>query len=302
MIWILVLFRKVRSHGLLNSLIISKNLLVRCYLRMRSNNHFMLVSGVRREILGERLLNQLKSEVKYGHLKGMRLKSTTWSKRDIGSLLLGEYEKQVIDYVQTLPTKYSVFIDVGAADGIYAVGFLKNGRFETTYCFESIESSRNSILTNAIANAVESRIRILETATANFLKNLVNNYSVELSKAFVLIDIEGGEYDLLSLDNLQMLKESTVIVEIHQDVNDYAAKYEKLLKIASDIFDVQTLTRSCNPRTEFLEIKEWPDEDRQILFSEGRRYAMEWLVLIPKSQNRHEAIPRDSSLGVGPNE
>ena len=275
--------RKIKTHGIRASLRIGRVLIVRKYLRFRSDQHFMNISGVRREILGERLLRTTGAKVLYGHFKGMKLVSTSWSARDVGSIILGEYERNVLDCIVTSPEKFSVFVDVGAADGIYAVGLAVNGRFKSIFCFESSEASQTSIQLNANANQVESSITILGTAELNFLTVLSVDHEVDLSKAIFLIDIEGGEYDLLSQDNLIMLKHSMVMVEIHDVVEDFRAKYESLLARASNYFTLTTISNFAKSNLDFAELSTWPDEDRQIIFSEGRRNQMSWLVLTPKN-------------------
>lgn len=274
--------RKIRAHGVSGSIKIGKILLTRSYLRFRSDNHFMNISGVRREILGERLFRLSNGRVLYGPFKGMKLASTSWSARDVGSILLGEYERQVIDVIMESPSSYSIFVDIGAADGIYAVGLSMNNRFQSSFCFESSEASQSSIRENALANDVKSKITILGTAESNFLTLLTTQYPIDLSKALFLVDIEGGEYDLLSEKNLEKLRNSVLIVEIHKDVDGFELQYEALIKRSSHIFNVSKLFSHAKSKIDFKEIESWPDEDRQIIFSEGRRHQMSWLVMTPK--------------------
>lgn len=278
----MLILRKIRTHGFIGSLRIGKSLLNRWYLRLKSDRNFTKISGVRREILGERLFQHSKGQVLYGALEGMKLASTSWSARDVGSIILGEYERQVVEAIMGTSKSHSIFIDIGAADGFYAVGLSLNDRFQSSYCFESSEASRLSIQENAIANKVESRITILGTARVDFLSVLVDDYSVDLSKALFLIDIEGGEFDLLTSKNLESMSDSVVIVEIHEDVNDFDSKYDSLLKHSARLFNINKLYTRSKSNINFEEIKNWPDEDRQIVFSEGRRYEMSWLVMTPK--------------------
>jgi hypothetical protein len=275
--------KKVYAHGISGSLRIAKSLLIRRYLRHRSDNHFVNVSGVRREILGERLFRTSGGMVLYGHFKGMKLPSTSWSARDVGSILLGEYERHVVDAIMESSKSHSIFIDIGAADGIYAVGFSVNNRFLKSICFESSNASRISIRENSIANKVESKITILGTAESNFLSALTDNLSIELSKALFLIDIEGGEFELLTEQNLERMSNSIIVVEIHKEVDGFDLKYEALLKRSAYFFNLNEILGSSKSNINFKEIESWPDEDRQIIFSEGRRYQMSWLVMTPKS-------------------
>ena len=46
----------------------------------------------------------------------------SWSQADLGSILLGIYEKEVLDELEIISKHKSIFCDIGAADGIYGVG------------------------------------------------------------------------------------------------------------------------------------------------------------------------------------
>ena len=68
-------------------------------------------------------------EVKYGPFQGLSLNSKTgWGKSDLGAQCLGLYEKEILDDIGSQEKgKYQTFIDIGAADGYYAVGMLLAG-------------------------------------------------------------------------------------------------------------------------------------------------------------------------------
>ena len=79
--------------------------------------------------------------VKYGPLKGLKLdiNDMSWSQADLGSILLGIYEKEVLDELEIISRDKSTFCDIGAADGIYGVGLLVNDLFENQYVLRLIK-------------------------------------------------------------------------------------------------------------------------------------------------------------------
>jgi hypothetical protein len=270
------------EHGPINSIKIIGSLMKRKYLRVRSDGHFMQVAGVRRELLGERLLNKSENKVLYGYFKGLKLESNLWGARDVASIILGQYEKEILDFIMKIPSSFSYFVDIGAADGIYAVGLLKNQKFKRVICFESNLRSQESIKINADNNQVTSQISIFGEAKIDFLNTITLETELQLSKTVFLFDIEGGEYDLLTTENLMRMATSFVIVEIHKNVQNYETKYKELIRKVAPFFDYKIIREGERGSTEFSEISHWPDEDRNIIFSEGRRYAMEWLALSPR--------------------
>jgi hypothetical protein len=95
------------------------------------------VPSVRRR-LALKFYNLSGGIVLVGPFKGLQLekKYLQWSKCDIASIILGFYEKEVLEKIISLSNSRSVFIDVGAADGIYAVGLVYGGGYKSAICFE----------------------------------------------------------------------------------------------------------------------------------------------------------------------
>jgi hypothetical protein len=98
----------------------------------------------------------------------------------------------------------------------------------------------------------------------------------------VLIDIEGGEFDLLDREALRHLSRSVVIVELHERlVEDGEAKLAKLLAEASEYFRVGEFRTGARDLSGFPELAQMNDTDRWLLCSESRPYLMRWLRLDP---------------------
>jgi hypothetical protein len=76
--------------------------------------------------------------VAHGIFKGLRLnKNIYWSRNDLITHILGVYEKHILDQlIKFSKLDNSVFIDIGAADGYFAVGSAYSGLFKKVYAFE----------------------------------------------------------------------------------------------------------------------------------------------------------------------
>ena len=83
-------------------------------------------------------------QVAYGTFKGMKLsKNTYWSKNDIITHILGVYEKHVLKKIIEFSKKGNYpFIDIGAADGYFAIGMAFSETFKKIYAFEIDEEGR----------------------------------------------------------------------------------------------------------------------------------------------------------------
>ena len=90
----------------------------------------------RRIQMSQKLDELFNSTVHYGLFKGLKLSTQTWwGSADRASMLLGLYEKEVLDSLKNISKKNTTFIDLGAADGYYGVGVLVNNLFEKSITF-----------------------------------------------------------------------------------------------------------------------------------------------------------------------
>ena len=233
--------------------------------------------------LSEQLGRQLDYTVAYGPFAGLTLnRESWWSAADRGTMLLGLYEQEVLQALESAPRSFDTLIDVGAADGYYAIGCLKAGWVNHAYCYEESEAGQQVILSNARANGVAGQVTVLGTADSTFVEHLRAEHSVDPSRCLVIIDIEGGEFDILTPQVLSSLKDSFVIVELHEGV---AEATQGLKSIEGGIGpDVDVSFVSTGPRnpSQFPILSDWPDDDRWMLCSEGRASLMRWMILSPQ--------------------
>lgn len=230
----------------------------------------------------DNLLIKYNSRVKYGPFKNLILdKDSWWAKFDLISQILGTYEENVVNYVLSKREETKeLFVNIGAADGYFAVGFAFSGLFENIYAYEISRDARNKIRENAIRNNCINKINI---------KNEANIYSfMEIEKSFksgmILIDIEGSEYDLLDQKMFSILKNFHLIVEMHPFlVNDGFLKNERLLLDAKKYFNVDISFRKNYSPCKFKELAKFSEDEQLLALSEGRSEKTEWLLLSPKN-------------------
>ena len=91
-----------------------------------------------------------------------------WGLADQGAMILGMYEQEVLESLASASENFRVFIDIGAADGYYAVGLLRSGRVDRAICFEANPEGRATIARLAEKNGVSDKMTILGPATDSF--------------------------------------------------------------------------------------------------------------------------------------
>src|ERR1700722_10509621 len=91
--------------------------------RLFSRYDSLICIDRRRIELSEIIQKELNGTVSYGPFKGLKLsRDAWWGRTEIASILLGLYEKEILDSLMSIPSTHRTLIDLGAADGYYGIG------------------------------------------------------------------------------------------------------------------------------------------------------------------------------------
>ncbi len=218
--------------------------------------------------------------VVHGPFKGMALPDrSSWGTLDVSAKILGTYEAQVTEALARLSRPEGLLIDLGSADGYFAVGALRAELFGRCLCFEWSEKGQTALRDAAARNGVADRLEIHGEATAETLTRAVP----DPGKAVVLCDIEGGEFDILNDRVLAHFAGCHILIELHDIlVEDGQQQRQALLERAGQHFDHDLLRSALPDIHAFRELDGFDDDHRLLAFSEGRDAAMEWLHLRPR--------------------
>ena len=126
--------------------------------------------------------------------------------------LLGSYEEELHEVIALEVRRAPAhFIDIGCAEGYYAVGFATACPSVYVHAFDLARSARASCRALAIHNGVDGRMAIGAQAGPDGLRKLPLNGSLVLS------DCEGCELDTFTTDVVRLLETAHVVVELHED-------------------------------------------------------------------------------------
>lgn len=243
-------------------------------------------SAKRRIALSRRISRKLGGVVRYGPLAGLKIRlESTWGAGDRGGMLLGLYEREVADVIAESLRDRSTFIDIGAADGYYAVGVLKAGLAEQSIAFEMNPKARASIAALASLNNVSDRLTIHGAADAGSLASLsAGVISGSFEHCVVLCDIEGAETEVLNDRALALLSHAVIVVELHRSGTLTDVEVGALLRARAEAwFDIESFTVGARSPLQIEEIAQYSEDDQWLICSEGRGYRQTWFVLRPKA-------------------
>ena len=215
--------------------------------------------------------------VQNGIFKNLKLyHHISWGKGDIASKIYGFYENKIQEKLKDL--KKPILIDIGAADGFFAIGSLKSKICDFCYAFEETKKSRENLYITAEINDVKNNISIMgEVNKDNFFSLLPSE--IDFSKTIILCDIEGGEFNFFTDEILKKIRYSNIIIEIHN--NKYNLEIDFLERVKR-YFDVSIIIDNDKNFENILELHHLNDIDRNLIICEGRSYIGKWWHLSPK--------------------
>jgi len=151
------------------------------------------------------------SKVMQGPFAGMRYISNA-----VGSAYwpkwMGIYEREltpVIDEICSRP--FERIVDVGAAEGFYAIGFALRYRGAQVVAFEADPEGQRLIGELARVNDVEAQVSIL-----GFCDSWALSKAVRFKNTLLIMDVEGFEAELLNPAIVPELKSTEILVELHE--------------------------------------------------------------------------------------
>lgn len=198
------------------------------------------------------------------------------------AMLLGTWEKELANTINKFKEiTPSSIICIGAAEGYYAVGLAKDSPNLTTYAFE--QNIEYRILLKKLAQENHcTNIKILGKCDVESLAKTLGKCG---RKPLIICDIEGGEIELLDLNKVPDLNESSILVEIHEM---YVSNCERTLidrfKKTHSYTIIQGRVRIPQDLPKELNFLRLISSSQKILdlIGEGRPYPMNWLYLEPK--------------------
>ena len=228
------------------------------------------------KIIQENLIKISNGLVQSGPYSNLKISTDMhWSDMDFSPKILGLYEKEVQD--ELIKWNCKNFINLGGAEGYHALGQLISNTKKKSYVFEQSLSSKKILQNNIKINNLENKVVLFDKADKDFIE-ILEAEKVDLLESCFLFDIEGAEYNLLNNKNLIKLKNSKLIIELHEDKK----KQDEFLNNLKELFDIKIFQTKERDLSKFSFLENFSDIDRWLMVSENRPNVMRWVKLLPK--------------------
>jgi hypothetical protein len=198
--------------------------------------------------------------------------------------LLGTYEQELHGWLEQLPG-YDLMIDIGAAEGWYAVGFLHRRLARKVVAFEMTADGRENLRANVWRNALPpDSIEIRGECTIAGLQTLLRSLPADPDfRLLIISDCEGFEGKLLDADMLKLCPNACFIIETHDffvpGVRERLAKNLAVSHAVTDLRPVRRRRKDISPAVPWLFRQPYIS---RLLMSERRCPDIAWLVAVPK--------------------
>ena len=240
----------------------------------RLEQAFRHLAKWRSELISNTIVGRSGTQVLSGPFKGMDYPVRA-SEGSRAARLLGSYESSLAPVIEEIVTKaYRVVIDVGSAEGYYAVGLARRLPQARVLARDANPKAQALCAALAAANGVADRVEI---------GGLMDHADFDLcneQKTLVVCDIEGAESELLDPELAPGLADADILVEAHDCMRP------GLSHMLVERFRATHHIRVFGRRLDDSGLPDWmeglSDLDRLVALWEWRSGPTPWLWMVTK--------------------
>jgi hypothetical protein len=233
-----------------------------------------------------RILAKLDSpgRVSQGPFRGMRYVGLAYCS-EVLPKVFGTYERELAPALETIcRSDCDRIVDIGAAEGYYAVGMALRNPTARVVAFEINPSARHYLRRLSRRNGVSGRVEIRGECTAESLgEALAGSHRPAL-----ICDCEGDEDQVLQPDRIEPLRRAVIVVETHDGLETGAGFLDGITRRLRERFaathEVEVITSQARRRGDLpRDCPALTDAEAALAMDEGRPWA-QWLVLQPRDR------------------
>lgn len=191
--------------------------------------------------------------------------------------IVGTYEAGLVPAIESIIMyEPDVIIDVGAAEGYYAVGFALRLKSARIIACDIYKPARYLLRKLAVYNGVTDRIDLRTRCTPTTLEKDVTG----AARPVIICDCEGYEDDLLNPALAPALARAAILVELHEMFRPgVSARIRERFKKTHDIATIRETSRVSSMLPPNLGLNA---TDEAEAMNERRAEVMEWFHMTPR--------------------
>lgn len=210
------------------------------------------------------------ADVYSGPFKGMKYVGTS-----VGSLLIpklvGCYELEISGVIEKISRQgYDRILNVGCAEGYYAVGLALCSPKTKVYAFDIDPEAERLCKELATLNGVADRVIFSGACDPAKLNEMIQGETA------IVCDCEGYELELCDPIKAPKLAEADLLVELHGATDPKVSIRDILIKRFKNTHHEQLIEVSGRDSSQYPILEKLPPRDRDIAINEYRTGTMEW--------------------------
>ena len=190
--------------------------------------------------------------------------------------ILGSYEEPIHEWVREkiLSGHHETIIDIGCAEGYYAVGFALKSPKSKIIAFDIDTSALANAKQLAMINKVNYRVEFSERFDAAVISSELETEKEK--KILIFMDVEGAELDLLDSRKNKSLLSCDILVELHDCF--IPGLTEKVISFFSETHKIEIIVDYPWREGEYNKEKHLlSQEDLSFCMDERRPKEMRWM-------------------------
>jgi precorrin-6B methylase 2 len=215
--------------------------------------------------------------VAHGPFKNLRYASAESVASALLPKLLGSYESELHPVLEELLTiKHSAVVDIGCAEGYYAIGLALRESDAEVYAFDLNPYAWQACAQMAKLNNVADRVHVRGLCDQKTLR------SIQLGeRALIVSDCEGYESTLFTREIAEYLEKHDLIIETHDAVDiETSARVRAAFAGTHDIRSIRSVDDFEKAHSyRYPELDSYGLQERHRILREQRANIMEWLVM-----------------------
>ena len=218
----------------------------------------------------KRLFNG-KLEVLHGPFKGLKYIDEATCSVFLPKIV-GSYEEPIHPWIyEVIERNYSTLIDLGCAEGYFAVGLAAKCKNASVHAFD-VDDNAGALITKLLkTNNLTDQVKVKINYELSEVEELIDDAT------FIMCDIEGAEYDLLDPEKIPSLKKCDIVLEVHDCM--VPGITEKLVETFSETHKIEIVYDYKRDKSLYPEILKFEQSDIDLVLDERRPKAMSWMRL-----------------------
>lgn len=218
--------------------------------------------------------------VRHGVFRGLKFPTPESASGSLIPKLLGSYERELHPLLERLQARnYSEIVDIGCAEGFYAVGLARLFPAATVFAYDTNPEAVRLCRLLAQANGVEARMVTGAFCDAAALQKLPLT-----RRTLVVSDCEGYEKHLFTPETVRRLATHDVLIEVHDMVDiEISARLREVFQVTHQLEVITSVDDIRKAQTyEYPELQPFSRAERKVLLNEWRAASMDWFYFSPR--------------------